>query len=150
MASEAVASAPIFIAKLLRHSNRQLNHSTLTAPLASATRTFSSRPPPRNHNDPNPFLRTGELGACRVDKSEKECYMRVDVPGIAEEEIRVWSESGFIYFYGKDTKLPHYNYDGRAFGGSISFNPQSYDSDGLKAEVKNGVLWLSMPRLKEE
>ena len=75
--------------------------------------------------------------------------MRVDVPGVAEEEMKVWTESGFIYFHAQGSKLPEYNYDGRVFGGSIKFDPTRFDSNGVKAEVKNGVLWLSVPRLKD-
>ncbi|KAH7834459.1 hypothetical protein Vadar_016234 [Vaccinium darrowii] len=91
---------------------------------------------------------TGEVGSCRIDKAENECYMRVDVPGIAEEDIKVWTDSGFIFFHAQGSDLPKYNYKGRVFGGSISINPERFDSNGVKAEVKNGVLWLLVPRLK--
>ncbi|KAL6986031.1 hypothetical protein U1Q18_019398 [Sarracenia purpurea var. burkii] len=158
MASKAVASAPNFIVKLLRHRTHHHHfhqpNRLATTPFPFATRTFCTPPPPPRgspkprHHDRNPFLRRGEIGACRVEKTENECYMRVDVPGVAEEEMKVWAESGVIYFYAEGSKLSQYNYDGRVFGGSIRFNPDSYDSDGIKTEVKNGVLWLALPRLK--
>ncbi|XP_052208824.1 14.7 kDa heat shock protein [Diospyros lotus] len=138
MASKAAMSVPLFLAKLLRHQQTRLP----AAPFASATRAIST--------GGNPFLRSGEVGACRVEKAENECYMRVDVPGVGEDDIRVWSEPGFIYFYGRDGKLPAYNYDGRFFGGSISFNPDQYDSAGIRSEVRNGVLWLVVPRLRKD
>lgn len=97
---------------------------------------------------PNPFLRSGEVGSCRVDKAENECYMRVDVPGVAEADMKVWTESGFIYFHAQGSELPEYNYQGRVFGGSISFDKDRFDSDGVRAEVKDGVLWLLVPRVK--
>ncbi|XAR70451.1 hypothetical protein NMG60_11027304 [Bertholletia excelsa] len=142
MASKAVVSASTFVAKLLRHHVRP--HSN---PLAIASATFTGRIR-RNFHHANPFLRSGELGPCRVEKTEDECLMRFDVPGVAREDMRVWAEPGLLHFYARDDSLPRYNYNGRVFGGSLSFNPETYDFDKVKTEVKNGVLWVSMPKLK--
>ncbi|PSS11529.1 HSP20-like chaperone protein [Actinidia chinensis var. chinensis] len=149
MASKAVMSAPTFLTKLVRLNAHHFHPHA--SPFSFTTRMFSTGPPLRNpkHNDPNPFLRAGELGPCRVEKTENECFMRVDVPGVAEEEMKVWTESGFVYFHAQGSKIPEYNYDGRVFGGSIKFDPTRFDSNGVKAEVKNGVLCLSVPRLKD-
>ncbi|KAF7143189.1 hypothetical protein RHSIM_Rhsim05G0054600 [Rhododendron simsii] len=148
MGSQAAASAPIFISKLLRHQRHPL-----PIQLVFARQTFCTGPPPRKSTKrddfgPNPFLRSGEVGSCRVDKAENECYMRVDVPGVAEADMKVWTESGFIYFHAQGSELPEYNYQGRVFGGSIGFDKDRFDSDGVRAEVKDGVLWLLVPRVK--
>ncbi|XP_062220312.1 24.1 kDa heat shock protein, mitochondrial-like isoform X2 [Phragmites australis] len=85
-------------------------------------------------------------------EDEEALHLRVDMPGLGKEHVKVWAEQNSLVIKGEgekeageDEATPPPRYSGR-----IELAPEVYMMDKIKAEMKNGVLKVVVPKVKEE
>jgi HSP20 family protein len=85
-------------------------------------------------------------------EDEEALLLRVDMPGLGKEHVKVWAEQNSLVIKGEGEKeagedegAPPPRYSGR-----IDLAPEVYRMDKIKAEMKNGVLKVVVPKVKEE
>jgi HSP20 family protein len=100
---------------------------------------------------------SGEIGswlpAVDIKEEDNQFLIRADVPGVAAEELEVTMEDGYVSIQGRrDTKVDS-EQDGWRRVERVSGRfyrrfslPDTADAEGIKAECKNGVLEIAIPK----
>uniref|UniRef100_A0ACD5Z774 Uncharacterized protein n=1 Tax=Avena sativa TaxID=4498 RepID=A0ACD5Z774_AVESA len=91
------------------------------------------------------------LGKVRED--EDVYRLRFEVPGLGKDDVRVTVEDGALVIRGEKTVRDEHGGDGEWWSAS-SYGcyhaslllPEDARADGITAEVKDGVLYVSVPR----
>ncbi|MGH9715437.1 MAG: Hsp20/alpha crystallin family protein [Candidatus Acidiferrales bacterium] len=91
-----------------------------------------------------------------IYETENELVLKADLPEVAEKDIDIHVENNMLTVHGErkfEQKVKPENYlrVERAYGEfsrSFSF-PDTVDTDAIKAEYKNGVLTVTMPKRAE-
>jgi len=81
-------------------------------------------------------------------KKDEASYVRVDLPGLTMDTVKVRMDKDFLYFEGEDPKndQEHDNEPPRKFKGQIALSTQCFHKvDEMKFVVKNGVLRVKIP-----
>jgi HSP20 family protein len=96
------------------------------------------------------------LGMCPLSvwKDDKSIYVEADVPGFRRDEIELRFEDGQLWLRAERKLAEHHPedlYNERAFG---KFERRvkiadSVDTSGIKAELENGVLTVTLPKTPE-
>nr|WLR90807.1 HSP23.6-MITO [Selenicereus monacanthus]WLR90815.1 HSP23.5 [Selenicereus monacanthus] len=104
----------------------------------------------------NPFLsatRGMGAGAMRrgwnVCEDENALHLKVDMPGLGKDDVKVSVEENTLIIKGEGLKESE-DEELRRYSTRIDLTPNAYKIDEIKAEMKNGVLRVSVPKLKEE
>jgi HSP20 family protein len=91
-----------------------------------------------------------------IYETENELVMKADLPDVAEKDIDIHVENNMLTVRGErkfEQKVKEENYlrVERAYGAfSRSFSlPNTVNTDAIKAEYKNGVLTVLMPKRAE-
>ena len=72
-------------------------------------------------------------------------HLRIDMPGLGKEHVKVSAESGgTLVIRGEEEE------SGRSYNSRINLPENVFRLDGIKAEMKNGVLKVTVPKVKEE
>ena len=94
--------------------------------------------------------------AVDIFENEKELVLKADLPDLVEKDIDVRVENNMLTIsgerkYEKDVKEENYLRVERAYGSfSRSFSlPNTVNTEAIKAEYKNGVLTVRMPKREE-
>ncbi|KAJ6791269.1 heat shock protein26 [Iris pallida] len=104
----------------------------------------------------------GSAGDVRVPwdvaEDEKEVRMRIDMPGLSKEEVKVWVEDDDVLVVkGEHRKEEGEEEEDRWWKGRSTSNydmrlqlPDNCDKDKVRAELKNGVLLVTVPKIQVE
>ncbi|XP_047082549.1 24.1 kDa heat shock protein, mitochondrial-like isoform X2 [Lolium rigidum] len=85
-------------------------------------------------------------------EDEEALHLRVDMPGLGKEHVKVWAEQNSLVIKGEGDK-DSVEEDGAAaprYSGRVDLAGDVYRMDQIKAEMKNGVLRVVVPKVKEE
>ncbi|KAK3010012.1 hypothetical protein RJ639_011015 [Escallonia herrerae] len=138
--------------------------SRITSPFASCSFATSSRAAKENNSDysptgvkivvqgapekyetENPFRSMGPANVLMVDEGKDSTLVRAALAGVGEDGYKVWAEKNTVFFVGKGDIEHKGEESGRKYGGSLQFDPQVHHADGVKAEMKNGILRMMVP-----
>ncbi|XP_059659056.1 24.1 kDa heat shock protein, mitochondrial-like [Cornus florida] len=120
----------------------------------------SEAPIPKDCTLKNPFLARGRIFPFVAKEREDSYLAKVDLPGLSKEDLKVWVENHRLYFkgdeetngdeaeFGNDEEDDNFDGGPRSYLGSVDLAEGSYAVDQIKAELKNGVLKLVVPKLK--
>ncbi|KAI3835486.1 hypothetical protein MKX03_034576 [Papaver bracteatum] len=107
----------------------------------------------------NPFLKPsvsrGTSGLRRgwnVKEAEDALHLKIEMPGLGKENVKVSVEQNTLTIKGEGEKEDG-DEDGenvRKYSSRIEIPQEHYKLDQVKAEMKNGVLRVSVPKIKEE
>ncbi|WJX43681.1 Heat shock 22 kDa protein, mitochondrial [Trifolium repens] len=106
----------------------------------------------------NPFLSASRgIGAGGVRRgwdakeTEDALLLRVDMPGLSKEDVKISVEQNTLTIKGEGAKESEEEEEGvRRFSSRIDLPEKLYKIDQIKAEMKNGVLKVIVPKMKEE
>ncbi|XP_037451764.1 24.1 kDa heat shock protein, mitochondrial-like [Triticum dicoccoides] len=77
--------------------------------------------------------------------------LRVDMPGLGKEHVKVWAEQNSLVIKGEGEKESEQEgADAPRYSGRLELAGDVYRMDQIKAEMKNGVLRVVVPKVKEE
>lgn len=93
----------------------------------------------------NPFQMDGPSNPVEVDEVKDGTLVRLTLPGVGPDGIKVWAENNTVFFAGKGEIEREGENSGRKYGGSLEFQPELNRADGVKAEIVNGILRLLVP-----
>jgi HSP20 family protein len=101
---------------------------------------------------------TGELWASLVDiaENEKEYLLQAELPGLEKNEVKVAVDEGMLVISGErkrenEEKNQKFHRIERSYGNFIrTFSlPDNADGTHIRAEFKNGILQVHLPKNKD-
>uniref|UniRef100_A0A0C9RM00 TSA: Wollemia nobilis Ref_Wollemi_Transcript_11629_915 transcribed RNA sequence n=1 Tax=Wollemia nobilis TaxID=56998 RepID=A0A0C9RM00_9CONI len=103
----------------------------------------------------NPFAAvsrgSGELRKPWDAVEDKDALrLRVDMPGLGKEDVKVYAEENSLVIKGEAQSDAELDGSGRKYSSRIDLPPKVYKLDQIKAQMKNGVLKVEVPKFKEE
>ncbi|MED6194329.1 Heat shock 22 kDa protein, mitochondrial [Stylosanthes scabra] len=104
----------------------------------------------------NPFLSASRGVGAGVRRgwdareTEDALLLRVDMPGLGKEDVKVSVEQNTLTIRGEGAKEGEDEESARRYTGRIDLPEKLYKIDQVKAEMKNGVLKVVVPKMKEE
>ncbi|XP_051123072.1 heat shock 22 kDa protein, mitochondrial-like [Andrographis paniculata] len=75
--------------------------------------------------------------------------LRVDMPGLGKEDVKVSVEQNTLIIKGEGKEFEG-DETGRRYTSRIDLPEKLYKTSDIKAEMKNGVLRVHVPKIKEE
>ncbi|KAJ0261796.1 23.5 kDa heat shock protein [Hirschfeldia incana] len=103
--------------------------------------------------DQTPIVSSSTRGAMGVrrgwDAKEKDdgLHLRIDMPGLSREDVKLALEENTLVIRGEGGDGEE---DGRKFSRRIGLPEKVYKTDEIKAEMKNGVLRVVVPKMNED
>ncbi|OVA03103.1 Alpha crystallin/Hsp20 domain [Macleaya cordata] len=102
----------------------------------------------------NPSSRGMVAGGLRrgwdAKEDEDALYMKIDMPGLGKEDVKVSVEQNTLIIKGEGQKENDDEESVRRYSSRIDLPPKFYKLDQVRAEMKNGVLRVCVPKVKEE
>ncbi|XWS49745.1 hypothetical protein CRYUN_Cryun12cG0029200 [Craigia yunnanensis] len=90
----------------------------------------------------NPFLSSPDMSSRKgwdVREDSDALYLRIAMPGLSKEDVKI-----------SDGKEWEDEESGRRYSSRLDLTPSMYKVDEIKAEMKNGVLKVIVPKVNEE
>ncbi|CAN7002474.1 unnamed protein product [Brassica oleracea var. botrytis] len=120
--------------------------------------SYSGRQRPKNYvffvtYFSNRFQKSGNKEVYETKNMENAFVMRVDMPGCSASSFVYRVEEGKnVHFSAHEPDMPEYSHDGRKYEGTLVCNPAVFEVKEAKAELVDGVMWLTVPKIprKEE
>lgn len=103
----------------------------------------------------NPFvaasqgLGAGSMRGWDVKENKDALHIKMDMPGVPKENVKVLVEENTLIIKGEVEKESE-DEEPRRFTSRLDLPPNLYKLDSIKAEMKNGVLKVVVPKVKEE
>ncbi|CAH8279264.1 unnamed protein product [Arabidopsis lyrata] len=89
-----------------------------------------------------------------VKEKDEALHLRIDMPGLSREDVKLALEQNTLVIKGEgkteEGEEGDVSGDGRRFTSRIGLPEKVYKTDEIKAEMKNGVLKVVIPKVKEE
>ncbi|XP_057976415.1 small heat shock protein, chloroplastic isoform X2 [Malania oleifera] len=101
----------------------------------------------------NPFVSASRgMGRRSWDVKEDNdaLFLRMDMPGLGKADVKVSVEQNTLIIKGEGEKEADEDEDVRRYSSRIELPPNLYKVDSIKAEMRNGVLKVVVPKVKEE
>lgn len=106
----------------------------------------------------SPFLSRGmgspSRGRWDAKEDDDTLLLRMDMPGLGKEDVKISVQQNSLIIKGEAEKESGDNEEDdsgtRRYSSRIDLPPNLYKIDGIKAEMKNGVLKIIVPKVKEE
>ncbi|KAK6935189.1 Alpha crystallin/Hsp20 domain [Dillenia turbinata] len=101
----------------------------------------------------NPILSSPVAGSRRgwdVKEDENALSLKIDMPGLGKENVKVSVEQDALIIKGEGERESEEEESVRRYSSRIQIPPNLYKLDSIKAEMKNGVLKVVVPKAKEE
>jgi len=100
-----------------------------------------------------PYWDVPQSPTIKVSSDEKAYYLKADVPGFDDNDVQVEVKDNIIHLSGKIENKSEQ--DGRFVSDIKSFShsyslPNDIISDEISADMKNGILVVSLPKRKIE
>ncbi|PKU80431.1 small heat shock protein, chloroplastic-like [Dendrobium catenatum] len=76
--------------------------------------------------------------------------LRMDMPGLGKENVKVSAEQGTLFINGEGEAEAGDEESHRRYSTRIDLAPELYKLDAIRAEMKNGVLKVIVPKVKQE
>lgn len=73
-----------------------------------------------------------------IQDLDHEYVIRVDVPGVAKDDLQITWDRGYLSLQAKNTN--------RSYNASWSVSEKEVDLDRISAELENGVLTIKLPK----
>ncbi|XP_047327092.1 heat shock 22 kDa protein, mitochondrial [Impatiens glandulifera] len=123
-------------------------------PFSSSTRSLSQILNAMDHMMDLPFG-GGSRGGIRrgwdAKETEDGLYLRMDMPGLGKEDVKISVEQNTLVVRGEGEKEVEDDENSRSrFSSRVDIPDKFFKLDQIKAEMKNGVLKVMIPRVKEE
>ncbi|KAI4976168.1 26.2 kDa heat shock protein, mitochondrial-like [Hordeum vulgare subsp. vulgare] len=93
------------------------------------------------------------LGRWVAKEDDGAVYLKLPMPGLTKEHVQVRADKNILVIKGEGEKQPWDGDDNsavRRYNHRIEIPADAYKMDKIKAEMKNGVLWVTLIKLKEE
>lgn len=86
------------------------------------------------------------------DAKEKKdgLHLKLDMPGLGKENVKVSVKNNTLIIKGEGQKEYEDDESGRRISSRIDLPEKLYNINDIKAEMRNGVLKLFVPKLKEK
>ncbi|EOY22886.1 Mitochondrion-localized small heat shock protein 23.6, putative isoform 2 [Theobroma cacao] len=104
----------------------------------------------------NPFLSAsrgmggGHRRSWDAKETEDALNLRIDMPGVGKEDVKVSVEQNTLIIKGEAAKESEEEESGGKYTSRIHLPEKIYKTDQIKAEMKNGVLKVVVPKVQEE
>ncbi|KAL3497477.1 hypothetical protein ACH5RR_040209 [Cinchona calisaya] len=95
---------------------------------------------------PGPVARRG----WDVKEDENAVFIKMDMPGINKENVKITVEDNTMVIKGESEKESEDEASSRRYSSRLSLPTDLYKLDEIKAEMKNGVLKVIVPKAKLE
>ncbi|KAI3843385.1 hypothetical protein MKW92_013205 [Papaver armeniacum] len=83
-------------------------------------------------------------------EDENSLCLKIDMPGLSKEEVNVSVDQNTLTIRGEGGKETDDEESVRRYSSRIDLPPKVYKLDEIRAEMKNGVLKVFVPKVKEE
>lgn len=94
---------------------------------------------------------TGSRRGFNVKEDENALYMRIEMPGLDKEDVKVVVEENTLIIIGEGKKESEDDDEvAPRYSSRIEVPPTLYKIDQIKAQMRNGVLKIVVPKVKEE
>lgn len=103
----------------------------------------------------NPFLTSGPVGggsrrSWDVKEDKDALFLRMDMPGMGKEDVKLSVEQNTLIIKGEGKKESEDEESQRRYSSRLDLPEKLYNLKEIKAEMKNGVLKVVVPKVKEE
>ncbi|XP_059642707.1 small heat shock protein, chloroplastic-like isoform X2 [Cornus florida] len=106
----------------------------------------------------NPFLAAsrgmgagaGSRRGWDVREDADALHLRMDMPGLSKEDVKISVEQNTLIIKGEGEKESEEDEYGPRYSSRLDLPPDLYKPEEIKAEMKNGVLKVAVPKVKEE
>lgn len=85
-----------------------------------------------------------------VREDDDALFLRMDMPGLGKENVKVTIEQNTLIIKGEAEKEYEEEENARRFSSRLDLPSNLYKLDSIKAEMKNGVLRVMIPKAKDE
>lgn len=93
---------------------------------------------------------TGVRRGWDARETEDALHLRVDMPGLGKEDVKISVEQNTLIIKGEGAKEGDEEESARRYTSRIDLPDKLYKIDQIRAEMKNGVLKVVVPKMKEE
>ncbi|KAL5061734.1 hypothetical protein RYX36_023471 [Vicia faba] len=97
----------------------------------------------------NPVLSAASRRGWDARETEDALLLRLDMPGLGKNDVKISVEQNTLIIKGEESGQESQE-SGRRFSSRIDLPDKLYKNDEIKAEMKNGVLKVIVPKMKEQ